>query len=75
MSTNEEEWIPKKADDVTIGDVVKTSTGDVVQVSRIEENFLGRPNMLAFIENTPERWYKRPVTRDADVLVRNDESA
>jgi hypothetical protein len=55
---------------VSVGDVVRTSTGDVVVVSRIETSFLGRPNMLAFIEDTPERWYKRPLTVDAEVEVR-----
>ena len=64
------EWATRRADLVRVGDVVKTSTGDVVQVSRIEASFLGRPNMLAFIEDTPERWYKRPIAIDADVAVR-----
>jgi hypothetical protein len=41
----------------------------VVTVSRIEYEFLGRPEMLAFIEDTAERWYKRPVAVDAVVEV------
>ncbi len=75
MNAKEGNWVTKRADEVTVGDVVKTPTGDVVHVSRVEEGFLGRPNMLAFIESTPERWYKRPVARDVDVLVLIDESA
>ncbi len=65
-----ESWRVTRADQVSVGDVVRTSTGDVVVVSRIETSFLGRPNMLAFIEDTPERWYKRPLTVDAEVEVR-----
>jgi len=63
-------WATRKADLVKVGDVVKTQSGDVLRVSRIEGSFLGRPNMLAFIEDSPERWYKRPVPIDADVDVR-----
>jgi hypothetical protein len=59
------------ASEVKVGDVVRTSSGDVVVVSRIETSFLGRPNMLAFIEDTPERWYKRPTAADAEVEVRS----
>jgi hypothetical protein len=62
-------WKTVKASDVTVGDVVRTAGGDVVLVSKIEESFLGRENMLAFIEDTPQRWYKRPVASDADVEV------
>jgi hypothetical protein len=70
-----EGWVTKRADEVRTGDVVMTASGDVVSVSRIEESFLGRPNMIAFIEDTPERWYKRPVARDVDVQVRTAEDA
>lgn len=64
-----ESWEAVRADEVSVGDVVRTSTGDVVLVSRIETSFLGRPNMLAFIEDTPDRWYKRPVAVDAVVEI------
>jgi hypothetical protein len=66
-----ETWRPAQAQDVSVGDVVRTSTGDVLLVSRIETSFLGRPNLLAFIEDTPERWYKRPVAVDAEVEVQS----
>jgi hypothetical protein len=64
-----ESWRAARADEVNVGDVVRTSSGDVVTVTSIETNFLGRSNMLAFIEDTPERWYKRPAPFDADVEI------
>jgi hypothetical protein len=69
--TSPESWATVQAGEVKVGDVVRTSTGDVVVVTRIETSFLGRPNMLAFIEDTPDRWYKRPVKVDAEVEVRS----
>lgn len=65
-----ESWKTVRADEVSVGEVVRTSSGDVVLVSRIETSFLGRPDMLAFIEDTAERWYKRPVAVDTDVEIR-----
>lgn len=38
-------------------------------MSRIEHDFLGRAGMLAFIEDTPERWLKVPIKPDAEVEV------
>jgi hypothetical protein len=69
-----ESWKVVRADQVSVGDEVRTSTGDVVFVSRIETTFLGRANMLAFIEDTADRWYKRPVAVDADVEIRTSAS-
>jgi hypothetical protein len=66
-----ETWKTVKASDVRVGDAVRTRTGDVVTVSRIEAAFFGRPGMLAFIEDTPERWFKQPMPDDADVEVRS----
>jgi hypothetical protein len=66
-----ESWKKVKADEVRAGDAVRTQAGDVVTVSRIESSFLGMPNMLAFIEDTPERWFKQPMMADAEVEVRS----
>jgi len=65
-----ESWKKVKADEVRAGDAVRTQAGDVVTVSRVESSFLGMPNMLAFIEDTPERWFKQPMMADAEVEVR-----
>jgi hypothetical protein len=64
-----ESWKQAKASEVVVGDVIKTQSGDVVKVSRIDESFMGNDAMLAFIEDTPERWYKRPARRDADLEI------
>jgi hypothetical protein len=66
-----ESWKKVKADEVRAGDAVRTQAGDVVTVSHIESSFLGMPNMLAFIEDTPERWFKQPMMADAEVEVRS----
>jgi hypothetical protein len=63
-------WETVKAEDVKAGDTVRTHTGDVVLVSRVEASFMGTSNMVAFIEDTPERWFKQPMMRDADVEIR-----
>jgi len=66
-----ESWKKVKAESVRAGDAVRTQSGEVVTVSRIEKSFLGLPNMLAFIEDTPDRWFKQPIMADADVEVRS----
>jgi hypothetical protein len=66
-----ENWKTVKAEVVRPGDAVRTQSGDVVTVSRVEKSFLGLPNMLAFIEDTPDRWFKQPMMADADVEVRS----
>jgi hypothetical protein len=62
-------WKPAKASDVQPGDRVRTADGSEVTATRIERPFLGRDNMVAFIEDTPERWFKRPAPLDADVDI------
>ena len=66
-----ETWKKVKADEVHSGDAVRTQAGDVVTVSRIEQSFMGMPNMLAFIEDTPDRWFKQPMMVDSEVEVRS----
>jgi hypothetical protein len=62
-------WKATKASDVHPGDRVRTANGTEVIATRIEPGFMGMPNMLAFIEDTPERWFKCPVTIDSEVEV------
>ncbi len=63
-------WKTVKAQDVKAGDTIRTQSGDVLIVSRVEASFFGRPNMVAFIEDTPDRWFKQPMLSDSDVQVR-----
>jgi hypothetical protein len=62
-------WKGIKASDVQPGDRVRTANGTEVIATRIEPGFMGVPNMIAFIEDTPQRWFKCPVTVDSDVEV------
>ena len=64
-------WKTVKAEQVKAGETVRIQSGDVVIVSRIETSFMGMPNMLAFVEDTSDRWFKQPITTDADVEVRS----
>ncbi len=63
-------WKTIKAQEVKVGDTVRAQSGAVVIVSRIETPFLGRSNMVAFIEDTPDRWFKQPVVSDSEVEIR-----
>ena len=62
------DWRAATAGDVQVGDVIK-ARGVEITVSRIENEFLGRPGMIAFIQDTPERWFKAPMTPDTPVEI------
>lgn len=66
-----EGWTPTRAGEVAPGARVRVGGEDgvVLTVSRIEPRFLDRPGMIAFIEDTPERWLKAPVPADASIEV------
>jgi hypothetical protein len=61
-----EHWEKTTAGQVEVGDRVRIR-GHEILVSRIENSFLGRPGMIAFIEDTPERWLKVPTSPDGEV--------
>ena len=61
-------WKAAQASDVVAGDVVRTASGVVVTVSRIESGFLGTP-MIAFVEDTPKRWFKCPQMPDGPIEI------
>jgi len=63
------QWEVRKASEVQPGQRVRTADGTEVTATRIERPFMGREAMLAFIEDTDERWFKRPAPADADVEV------
>jgi hypothetical protein len=64
-----EEWKTLPVADVNVGDRVRHASGAEIVVSRIEPTFMGRDNMAAFIEDTPERWFKAPVPKDGTIEV------
>jgi hypothetical protein len=66
-----ESWETVKADQVRTGDAVRTHSGDVINVTRIDAAFMGMPTMLALVEDSDERWYKHPVMADGDVEIRS----
>lgn len=65
-----DQWSALSAADVRVGDRIRTAAGEEMLVSRVESPFLGRDEMIAFVEDSDERWYKRPVPRDAELEVR-----
>jgi hypothetical protein len=62
-------WEKVKASEVRPGQRVRTADGSELTATRIEQPFLGRDNMLAFIEDSDVRWFKRPAPLDAEVEV------
>jgi hypothetical protein len=56
-----------KATEVRVGDRLRTRTGAELTVTRIDEGFMGRPEMLAFVEDSQAQWLKMPAMRDAEV--------
>ena len=64
-----EPWTSMPAGEVRLGDRVRVASGQEVLVSRIEPAFMGIDTMLAFIEDTPDRWFKMPVPHSTEVEV------
>jgi hypothetical protein len=64
-----------KATAVQLGDRLRARSGAELTVTRIDEEFMGRANMLAFVEDSEKQWFKMPALRDGDVeLVRRDDA-
>lgn len=62
-------WRSAPAADVQPGDRVRLAPGREMLVSRIETSFFGREAMVAFIEDTPERWFKQPLQTAAEIEI------
>jgi hypothetical protein len=58
-----------KASAVGLGDTLVIPSGTELTVTRIDESFMGREDMLAFVEDSDAQWLKLPVPRDADVEI------
>lgn len=66
------QWSSVPAEEVVAGDRVRLGNGAVVLVSKIETGFMGMDAMLAFIEDTPDRWFKAPIPKGTLVEVERD---
>jgi hypothetical protein len=64
-----DQWKTVKANEIKPGDRIRTPDGMELIASRIETPFLGIDSMVAFIEDTPQRWIKRPFANDSDIEV------
>lgn len=64
-----ESWVSMPAEEVKVGDRLRVGGGQVIEVSRIEENFMGVDSMVAFIEDTATQWYKQPMPKGTTVEV------
>jgi hypothetical protein len=64
-----EQWNKGVASDVQAGDQIRLESGRRLVVSRIEEAFMGRPEMVAFIQDTSEGWFKQPMRDSTPVEV------
>ena len=67
-------WSTRAVQDVRVGDRVITPSGNELTVSRIEERFLDREDLICLIEDTAVRWLAQPVRVDrrrADSRLRN----
>jgi hypothetical protein len=56
------------AADVVPGDVLRSREGTEFTVTRVEEFPMFGPPLIAFIEDSAERWFKMPSARDAEVI-------
>jgi hypothetical protein len=56
-----------KATEVRIGDRLRTRLGAELTVTRIDQGFMDREGMIAFVEDSDQQWLKMPARRDAEV--------
>jgi hypothetical protein len=61
-------WKTTSVEAVQAGDRVRYA-GQEFTVARIDAPFLGRDEMVCFIEDTPERWHAYPAPRGREVEV------
>jgi hypothetical protein len=69
VATSGGTWRAAKGADVRPGDRVRVADGTELTVSRLEPAFFGMENLVALIEDTPERWLKFPVMVDSEVEI------
>jgi hypothetical protein len=60
------DWTTARADEVQPGDRIRLY-GQELAVTRVDAPFLGRENMVLFVESTDERWHCLPAGTDTEV--------
>ena len=58
-----------RADEVRVGDRLVGPEGAELTVTRIDTAFLGRSDLVAFVEDSDVRWIKLPMALDGEVEV------
>jgi hypothetical protein len=58
-----------KATEVRVGDRLRARSGVELTVTRIDQQFFGRDEMLAFVEDSDQQWFKMPAPRDGEVEI------
>ena len=61
-------WTTTTAASVKPGDRVRLY-GQELQVTRIDDPFLGRTEMVLLVESTDQRWHCLPAGKDAEIEV------
>jgi hypothetical protein len=61
-------WTAVPVTDIRVGDRVR-HRGQEFDVARIDQNFMGRSDMVCFIEDDPQRWHAYPARIGDDVEV------
>ncbi len=56
-----------RAADASLGDRLLARDGTEMTVTRIDHGFLGRAEMLAFVEDSAQQWFKLPAPVDGEV--------
>jgi hypothetical protein len=56
-----------KASEVRVGDRLRAHNGLELEVTRIDHGLLGRPEFLAFVEDTDAQWLKMPSPPEAEI--------
>jgi hypothetical protein len=56
-----------RAGEVSVGDRVRTANALELTVTRVDEGFMGRPNLLALVEDSDAQWLKIAAPRDFEL--------
>jgi hypothetical protein len=65
-------WKTTIVEEVQAGDVLRYA-GQEFTVARVDSPFLGRDEMVCFIEDSPTRWHAYPAAKGAEVEVQAGE--